>query len=177
MALRTQQVIAEESGAADVIDPLGGSWYVEALTDKIHLQAKTKIDEILDMGGALRGIESALQQKDIHEAAWQHMRAVEKNERLIIGVNHGVEKGNDTMTLQNLDLGLGERQKDKLSKLRQQRDEISASKALEEIRSGAKGTENMFPLIISAVKADCTLGEIMTAMKDVFGTYMAPSGF
>lgn len=177
VALRTQQIIAEESGAADVVDPLGGSWYVEELTDRIYLQAREKIDAILEKGGALRGIESALQQKEIHEAAWQHMRDVEEGERLIIGVNHGVQKGNDSIAVQNLDIELGERQKNKLSLLRQQRDEINASKALENIRAGAKGTDNMFPLVISAVKADCTLGEIMAAMKDVFGTYMAPSGF
>jgi methylmalonyl-CoA mutase N-terminal domain/subunit len=177
VALRTQQIIAEESGAADVIDPLGGSWYVEELTERIHHQAKAKIDEILELGGALMAIESALQQREIHEAAWQHMRAVEKNERLIVGVNHGVQKGNDSIAVQDLDLELDKRQKDKLSIFRRQRDEITASKALEEIRTGAKGTDNMFPLVIRAVKADCTLGEIMAAMKDVFGTYMAPSGF
>jgi methylmalonyl-CoA mutase N-terminal domain/subunit len=177
VALRTQQVIAEESGVADVIDPLGGSWFVEELTGKIYSQSKSKIDEILEKGGALMCIESALQQKEIHEAAWQHLRAVEKGERLIVGVNHGVQQGNDSMPVQNLDLELGERQKDKLSALRQKRDDLAASEALEEIRVGAKGTENMFPLVINAVKADCTLGEIMAAMKDVFGTYMAPSGF
>jgi methylmalonyl-CoA mutase N-terminal domain/subunit len=177
VALRTQQVIAEESGVADVIDPLGGSWFVEELTGKIYSQSKSKIDEILEKGGALMCIESALQQKEIHEAAWQHLRAVEKGERLIVGVNHGVQQGNDSMPVQNLDLELGERQKDKLSALRQKRDDQAASEALEDIRVGAKGTENMFPLVINAVKADCTLGEIMAAMKDVFGTYMAPSGF
>lgn len=177
VALRTQQVIAEESGAADVIDPLGGSWYVEDLTEKIHSQANAKIEQILDNGGALTCIESALQQKEIHEAAWQHMRAVEKGERLIVGVNHGVQEGNETIPIQNLDLKLGERQKIRLSDIRSKRDAVAAIEALEAISDGARSNQNMFPLVIDAVKVDCTLGEIMSAMKEVFGTYMAPSGF
>ncbi len=177
VALRTQQVIAEESGAADVIDPLGGSWYVEDLTEKIHTQANAKIEQILDSGGALLCIESALQQKEIHEAAWQHMRAVEKGERLIVGVNHGVQEGNESIPIQNLDLELGERQKVRLSDIRSKRNATAALGALDAIRDGARGNQNMFPLVIDAVKVDCTLGEIMSVMKEVFGTYMAPSGF
>jgi methylmalonyl-CoA mutase N-terminal domain/subunit len=118
-----------------------------------------------------------LQQKEIHEAAWQHMRAVEKGERLIVGVNHGVQEGNESIPIQNLDLELGERQKVRLSVIRSKRNATAALGALDAIRDGARGNQNMFPLVIDAVKVDCTLGEIMSVMKEVFGTYMAPSGF
>ncbi len=177
VALRTQQIIAEESGAANVVDPLGGSYLVEKLTEEIYQQARSKILEIESMGGAMEAIEAGFQQREIHESAWDHLSKVEANERLIVGVNHGTLEDETIPPVLKVDTELGERQTKKLEKLRSQRDNDAAMAALEQIRVVAEGEQNLFPFVIDALKADCTLGEIMGAMKDVFGTWMAPSGF
>ncbi|MDP6869741.1 MAG: methylmalonyl-CoA mutase family protein [Candidatus Poseidoniaceae archaeon] len=177
VALRTQQIIAEESGAANVADPLGGSHLVEFLTDEIYRKSKEKIETIEKMGGAMKAIESGFQQKEIHEAAWKHQSDVENDDRLIVGVNHGVLDEEKMPPLLKPDPALGEKQRIKLQELRKARDEINVQKCLGEIKSCAAGDGNMFPLVIDALKANCTLGEIMGAMKEIFGTWMAPSGF
>ncbi len=177
VALRTQQIIAEESGAASIVDPLGGSYFVEMLTEEIYDQARSKIHDIEKIGGALKAIEAGFQQKEIHEAAWEHLTQVESGDRKIVGVNHGVLEEADMPPVLKPDPNLGIRQKDKLARLRESRNSEDAENALELIRKGADGNQNLFPLVIEALKCDCTLGEIISAMKDVFGTWMAPSGF
>jgi methylmalonyl-CoA mutase N-terminal domain/subunit len=176
VALRTQQIIAEESGAANVVDPLGGSYLVEELTDAIYSQAMDKILEIEKLGGAMAAIEAGHQQREIHESAWSHQSKVESGDRLIVGVNHGLLEEEGMPPLLKPDPSLGERQKTKLTNIRSNRNNEAAMAALEVISNGAKTSENLFPLVMDALKADCTLGEIMNAMKDVFGTWMAPSG-
>jgi methylmalonyl-CoA mutase N-terminal domain/subunit len=177
VALRTQQIIAEESGAASVVDPLGGSHLVEMLTDEIYNQSKSKILEIEDMGGALKAIEAGFQQREIHESAWQHLTQVESGDRNIVGVNHGVLEEGEMPPVLKPDPNLGLMQKEKLAKLRESRNHESVKVSLQSIREGAAGDTNLFPLVIEALKHDCTLGEIIGAMKDEFGTWMAPSGF
>ena len=177
VALRTQQIIAEESGVANVVDPLGGSHLVEMLTEEIYQQSKNKILEIEKMGGAMRAIEAGFQQKEIHESAWAHLTKVESGERKIIGVNHGVLEEEEMPPLLKPDPELGEKQKEKLAKIRISRDNNSVEKALDAIRIASAGDDNLFPLVIEALKENCTLGEIISAMKSEFGTYMAPSGF
>ena len=177
VALRTQQIIAEESGVANVVDPLGGSHLVEMLTEEIYQQSKNKILEIEKMGGAMRAIEAGFQQKEIHESAWTHLTKVESGERKIIGVNHGVLEEEEMPPLLKPDPELGEKQKEKLAKIRNSRDNNSVEKALDAIRIASAGDDNLFPLVIEALKENCTLGEIISAMKSEFGTYMAPSGF
>ncbi|MBT4065858.1 MAG: methylmalonyl-CoA mutase [Euryarchaeota archaeon] len=177
VALRTQQIIAEESGAASVVDPLGGSHLVEMLTTEIYDAARAKITEIEEMGGALKAIEAGFQQREIHEAAWNHLMQVESGDRKIVGVNHGVLEEEKMPPVLKPDSELGSRQRKKLSALRSARDSESVELALQNIREGAAGDSNLFPLVIAALKQDCTLGEIVSAMKDVFGTWMAPSGF
>ena len=177
VALRTQQIIAEESGVANVVDPLGGSHLVEMLTEEIYQQSKNKILEIEKMGGAMRAIEAGFQQKEIHESAWTHLTKVESGERKIIGVNHGVLEEEEMPPLLKPDPELGEKQKEKLAKIRNSRDNNSVEKALDAIRTASAGDDNLFPLVIEALKENCTLGEIISAMKSEFGTYMAPSGF
>jgi methylmalonyl-CoA mutase N-terminal domain/subunit len=176
VALRTQQIIAEESGAANVVDPLGGSYLVEELTDTIYSQAMEKILEIEKLGGAMAAIEAGHQQREIHESAWSHQSQVESGDRLIVGVNHGLLEEEGMPPLLKPDPTLGERQKSKLANLRSNRNNDEAMAALEAITNGAKTDENLFPLVVDALKADCTLGEIMNAMKEIFGTWMAPSG-
>jgi methylmalonyl-CoA mutase, N-terminal domain len=177
VALRTQQIIAEESGAASVVDPLGGSYLVEMLTSEIYDAAKAKILEIETMGGAMKAIESGFQQREIHEAAWSHLMQVESGERKIVGVNHGVLQDEVMPPVLKPDSELGGKQRKKLEALRSVRDSSAVEIALQKIRDGAAGDDNLFPLVVAALKQDCTLGEIVSAMKDIFGTWMAPSGF
>lgn len=177
VALRTQQIIAEESGVASVVDPLGGSYFVEMLTEEIYQKSLEKILEIEKMGGSMKAIEAGYQQREIHETAWAHLTEVESGERKIVGINYGVLEDEEMPPLLKPDPSLGVRQSEKLSKLRESRNAAAAASALESIAIAARGTDNLFPLVIEALKEDCTLGEIINAMKDVFGTYMAPSGF
>ena len=177
VALRTQQIIAEESGIANVVDPLGGSHLVEMLTDEIYQKSKEKIIEIEAMGGAMRAIEAGFQQREIHETAWEHLTKVESGERKIVGINHGVLEDEGMPPVLKPDPELGNIQSKKLSKIRATRNNEDAKLALQAITEGANGTDNLFPLVIDALRKDCTLGEIISAMKEVFGTYMAPSGF
>jgi methylmalonyl-CoA mutase N-terminal domain/subunit len=177
IALRTQQIIAEESGAADVIDPLGGSHYVEYLTNKIYDESMSMITEIDSMGGAMSAIKEGWQQRQIHNSAYKHLKDVESGERKIVGVNHGTMDENNPIKAMKLDDKLGEAQRNKLELLRMNRNTESVNLALESIRNAAKSNDNLFPLVLDAIRSDCTLGEIMQAMKDEFGTWMAPSGF
>ena len=177
VALRTQQIIAEESGAADVVDPLGGSYHVEQLTKRIHDEALEQIHAIERLGGAMKAIEQGWQQREIHNAAYSHLNDVEVGKRKIVGVNHGTMDEDSVPEVLKLDPSVGESQENKLALLRSQRDQLQCENLLEQIRKAAQGNENLFPHVINAVKSGCTLGEIMQAMKDIFGTWMAPSGF
>lgn len=125
----------------------------------------------------MKAIEAGFQQREIHESAWTHLTQVESGERKIIGLNHGVLEDEEMPPLLKPDPELGDKQREKLAHLRAGRNNDSASEALASIRSAAAGSENLFPLVIDALRVDCTLGEIISAMKEEFGTYMAPSGF
>lgn len=177
VALRTQQVIAEESGAADVVDPLGGSHHVEYLTEKIYSLARSEIEKIDSYGGALKAMEDGYQQRAIHDAAWEHLQQVESGERKIVGVNHGLmDEGEGPETL-TLDPAIAQTQLDNLANLKKSRDMEKVKQCLAAVSSCANGEENIFPLIIEAVRNNCTLGEVMNSMKEIFGTYRSPSGF
>jgi methylmalonyl-CoA mutase N-terminal domain/subunit len=177
VALRTQQIIAEESGAADVVDPLGGSYHVEALTKQIHDLALEQIEKIESLGGAMKAIEQGWQQREIHNAAYQHLNDVESERRKIVGVNHGLMDDDSVTEVLKLDPSVGEEQCRRLENLRKSRDSERVKTCLAAIVKAAESDENLFPHVLFAVKNDCTLGEIVQAMKDVFGTWMAPSGF
>ncbi len=177
IALRTQQIIAEESGAADVIDPLGGSHYVEYLTNEIYDNALAMITEIDSKGGAMSAIKEGWQQRQIHNSAYNHLKDVESGDRKIVGVNYGMMDENNPIKAMKLDDKLGERQREKLALLRKTRDNRAVNEVLNSIREAARNNDNLFPIVLDAVRAECTLGEIMQALKDEFGTWMAPSGF
>lgn len=177
VALRTQQIIAEESGVADVVDPLGGSYHVEYLTKKIHDLALEQISKIEALGGSMKAIEQGWQQREIHNAAYQHMNDVESGKRKIVGVNHGLMDDETETEVLKLDPAVGKEQCLRLEELRANRDAQTVELCLDAIRSAAQSEENLFPHVLHAVKNDCTLGEIIQALKDVFGTWMAPSGF
>lgn len=177
IALRTQQIIAEESGVADVADPLGGSFHVETLTQQIYDMSKEQISIIEDMGGAMAAIEEGWQQREIHNSAFKHLKEVESGERKIVGVNHGVMEENLQHKPMMINAEVEKNQREKLETWRMGRDSSEVETALSDITDACKTEQNLFPLVISALRVKCTLGEIMNAMKNEFGTWMAPSGF
>lgn len=177
VALRTQQIIADESGVASVVDPMGGSWLVESLTKNIKEEARREITNIDALSGALKAIEEGYQQRAIHDSAWQHQKDVESGSRKIIGLNHGIGEDEIAPTPQPIDPEVAALQVTRLSQMRESRDATRADAALAAIGKAASGGENLFPQVMHAVKCECSLGEIIIAMKQIFGSYRAPSGF
>ena len=177
VALRTQQIIAEESGVADAVDPMAGSWHVEELTKAIYDASHQLIEEIESKGGALAAIEDGWQQQEIHLSAYKYLNEIERNERNIVGVNYGMMDEKEDIPILKTDATLGERQSARLHELRKNRNAESVAQSLDAIRNAAEDGTNLFPVVLDAVRHRATLGEIMNAMKDEFGTYMAPSGF
>jgi len=177
IALRTQQILAEETGVADVVDPMAGSYHVEALTDRIENEAYALICQIDEMGGALAALKTGFQQRRIHESAWKQTMDVEALNRKVVGVNHA-RMGNETeIEGQMIDPEIAEQQQVKFVQLCNQRNPSEVEAALSALTLAASTNTNLFPLILKAVKAYCSVGEIMNALKTEFGTWMAPSGF
>jgi len=175
IALRTQQLIAYESGVTDTVDPLAGSYYIERLTKEIEERAKDYIRRIDEMGGAVRAIEKGFVQREIQDSAYQYQREIEKEQRVVIGLNRfQVEEGKPTNLLR-VDPAVRVSQVERLQKLRSARDASAVETALAGLRKGAEGNENLMPLIFEAVKAYATLGEICDVLRDVFGEYRAAS--
>jgi methylmalonyl-CoA mutase N-terminal domain/subunit len=177
IALRTQQIIAEESGVANIGDPLGGSFLVEGLTSKIYDLAKEEIEKIDSLGGSLKAIESGYQQRQIHQAAYDFQKEIESGERKIIGVNYALSDEEETSAIQSIDSSIRKNQSDRISEIISKRDNKNCEKLLLEIKKLCNTSENLFPKVIDAVRARCTIGEITNAMQDVFGDYHPPSGF
>jgi methylmalonyl-CoA mutase, N-terminal domain len=173
VALRTQQIIAHESGVAEAVDPLAGSYLIEYLTDEIETLATDYISKIDDMGGALQSIEKGFMQNEIQNAAYEAQQAIERGEQVIVGVNQfRVEEG---LTLERLkvDPAIEVAQKAKLRELRETRDQRLAEELLEKLKTAAMGTENLMPLFIECVENDITLGEICNTLRVVWGEYVA----
>lgn len=172
LALRTQQLLAYESGVTDTIDPLAGSYYIETLTDKIEKEAYDYIDKIDRMGGAVAAIEQGYMQQEMAAHAYEYQHEVELGKRTVIGVN----KFNDSKKLAEqdvltADLSVGERQIARLEKMKAARDNDAVKAALKKLREAAKGTENLMPYLIDAVKTYATLGEICGVLREEFGEY------
>jgi len=170
VALRTQQIIANESGVSDVIDPLGGSWAIEALTDEIEGRAEVYLRKIDELGGMVHAISKGYVQREIQEAAYAWQKQVEAKEQVVVGVN-AYRADDPPVTVMRVDPALEERQAASLKAFRARRDGTAAKQAVEAVRVGARGKENLMPLILAAVKAEATLGEISDALRDVFGEY------
>jgi methylmalonyl-CoA mutase N-terminal domain/subunit len=170
IALRTQQIIANESGAADVIDPLGGSWAVEAMTDEIEGRALEYIRKIDEMGGMVHAISKGYVQREIQEAAYAWQRQVEAKEQVVVGVN-AFQADDPPVPVMKVDPALEARQVERLQAFKAARRKDEVARALEAVRAGARGKENVMPLFLAAVKAEATLGEISDALRDVFGEY------
>lgn len=174
LALRTQQIIAYESGVADVIDPLAGSYYIESMTDRFEQEAEKIINKILDSGGAVSVIENGWMQREILNSAYSHQVDIENNEKTIVGVNKFTEGDKIEVNLTNIDLSVRDVQTERLRLLKQKRDNVVVQSSLNILRETAKNEgANLMPPILSAVKAYATLGEICDCMRDVFGEYVA----
>jgi len=172
IALRTQQILAFESGAADTVDPLGGSYFLEALTNKIEAGVWDYLKKIEDMGGMLKAIEEGYVQREIQESAFKYQKKVEKGEQVVVGLNDYVAKGEKTQfRLHYPPKGLESAQKEKLRRLRKRRSSSKTKKALETLKKAAESGQNLMPPIIAAVEAEGTLGEISDVLREVYGTF------
>lgn len=174
IALRTQQILAYESGVADVIDPLGGSYFVEDLTNRLEAEAREYIKTIDSMGGALAAIEKGFQQKEIQEAAYRYQMQVENKERIIVGVNEFVVAEEEHPEILRVDPAIGQRQVEKLRRLRATRDNAAVERMLDRIEQAARGTENLVPIMVEAVENRVTLGEISHRLRKVWGEQREP---
>ncbi len=172
VALRTQQVIAHESAVCDTVDPLAGSYYVEYLTDQIEARAQDYIDQIDRMGGAVAAIEKGFIQKEIQDSAYRYQREIEKNERIVVGLNKfQVAEEEKPKDLLKVDPEVGNKQLARLKELKSARDNASVQQALAELKTAAEGTANLMPPILKAVQVLATLGEICDTLRDVWGEY------
>ncbi|HCZ05930.1 MAG TPA: methylmalonyl-CoA mutase [Thermotogae bacterium] len=172
LALRTQQIIAYESGVADTVDPLGGSYYIEYLTNMIEEEAIKYIEKIDELGGMVKAIEMGYPQREIHESAYKQQLKIENGEETVVGVNAFQEE--ETKEIENIlkvDPALEEKQKQRLKRLRETRDNAAVESSLMALRQAAKSGENLMPFIINAVKNKATIGEITDVLRDVFGEY------
>lgn len=172
IALRTQQIVAYESGLADVVDPLGGSYYVEAMTNAIEAEAKEYIRKIDEMGGAVEAIDKGYIQKEIQDSAYAWQMAVESGEKTIVGVNKFTMEEPPVEGLLKVDSSAGEFQKNKLAKVKAERDNVKVQEELKKLEVAAADEEvNLMPVILDCVRAYCSLGEICGVLRKVFGEY------
>ncbi|RYE24016.1 MAG: methylmalonyl-CoA mutase [Sphingobacteriales bacterium] len=171
IALRTQQIIANESGATDTVDPLAGSFYVEELTNQVEAAAWKLIEKIDAMGGSVKAIEAGFIQEEIARSAYQYNKDIENGDKIIVGVNKFTTKEKDTTPVFKIDDSIRVVQSEKLAKLRTRRDNFKADACLAEIKRIAETEENLMPAVIDAVESLCTLGEIADTLRDVWGEY------
>jgi methylmalonyl-CoA mutase N-terminal domain/subunit len=171
LALRTQQIIAYETGVANLADPLGGSYFVEKLTSDLEEEALAYFDTIDRMGGMVDAIEKGYPQREIAESAYKFQQAVEARDKVIVGVNEFVSEEDEAIGTLYIDETTAERQLAKLNRLRQTRDNGRVRAALDALRQGARGSANTMPLLIDAVRAYATIGEMCDALRDVWGEY------
>jgi methylmalonyl-CoA mutase N-terminal domain/subunit len=176
IALRTQQILAEESGTANTIDPLGGSYLVEELTDEIESRAREYLEEIDRQGGALVAIENGYIQGEIQDAAYRQQLKLEQGEIHQVGVNIYPLEEDLPLELLSVDPTLEKEQKKRLSQLRKQRDSSRVNRLLNDLQETARGTENLMPLLIDCVEGEATLGEITSALREVWGEFR-PQGW
>ncbi len=174
IALRTQQVLAYENGVGDVADPLGGSYFIEDMTNRLEAEANEYIQTIDKMGGSLVAIEQGFQQKEIQEAAYRFQMQVEAKERVIVGVNDFVNAREDEPDLLRVDPALGQQQAERLRKLRATRDTAAAEALLQKLETAAHGTNNLLPIMVECVESKVTLGEISHCLRRVWGEQREP---
>ena len=178
IALRTQQIIAEESGVADVVDPLGGSYYIEWLTDKIEEEAMKYIERIDEMGGMIKAIESGYVQREIQKSAYEKQKAIDSGEITVVGVNKYQIEEEIQIEILRIDERVVRKQIERLKRFRENRDASAVQQVLDKLKKAAeKEDENLMPYVLDAVRVKATLGEITDALREVFGEYRAPEIF
>ncbi|HEY51419.1 MAG TPA: methylmalonyl-CoA mutase [Dehalococcoidia bacterium] len=175
LALRTQQILAYESGVADTVDPVGGSYYIEWLTNRIEEGVQQYIATIDKMGGALEAIKRGYIQREIRRSAYNHQKAVDAGDQVVVGVNKYTSEEPLDLELLEIDESVARKQIERLQKLKSGRDKEKVRQTLEKVRQVAESTENIMPALIEAVKAYATVGEISDALRGVFGEYKEPS--
>jgi methylmalonyl-CoA mutase N-terminal domain/subunit len=171
LALRTQQIIAHESGVANVVDPLGGSYFVEKLTSDMEAEALAYFDQIDRMGGMVAAIERGFPQKEIAESAYRFQQSVERKEKIIVGVNDFVQEDEPPIEILYIDESAADKQLAKLERLRKSRNGDAVARALDRLREAARGRANVMPPILDAVRAYATVGEMCDALREVWGEY------
>jgi methylmalonyl-CoA mutase N-terminal domain/subunit len=176
IALRTQQVLGYESGVADTADPLGGSWFIESLTDELEERAQVLMDQVDERGGAVEAIESGWMKREIEESAYRIAQTTESGERVVVGVNRFADDDEEPVEIQELDPELQERQLDRLKRVREERDQSAVDAALKSLEENARGTENLLYGMREALIAHATLGEVSDALREVFGEYEPGGG-
>jgi methylmalonyl-CoA mutase N-terminal domain/subunit len=173
IALRTQQLLANEAGGTDTADPLGGSFFVEALTDELELKARELIGRVDEIGGAVAAVEQGFVQGEIEEAAFRYTQNVESGERVIVGVNRYSEAEAEQIELLQIDPQAERRQLERTARVRAERDAASAQAELARVREAARGSENLLPPLRDALAAYCTIGELCEVLREEFGMYDA----
>jgi methylmalonyl-CoA mutase N-terminal domain/subunit len=171
VALRTQQVIAEESGATDTLDPLAGCFYVESMTNQIEAQIDDYIKKIDSMGGTLTAIDQGYIQKEIQNSAYRFQKEIEGNERVYVGINKYTMEEPPPTNLLRVDMSVQDVETEKLKKLRASRDQVAWKKALDNLREVSKTDQNVVPAVMAAVKAKATVGEVCDVWREIFGEY------
>jgi methylmalonyl-CoA mutase N-terminal domain/subunit len=171
LALRTQQVIAHETGVVNGIDPLGGAWHVEALTNRLEAEAYAYFDRIEQLGGMVEAIKQNFPQREIAEASYRYQSEVESGQRLVVGVNAHTVADEETIPTLKIDPALEQQQIARVRGVRERRDPGPAASALAALRRAAAGTENLMPPIVDAARADVTMGEICDALRETWGTW------
>ena len=173
--MRTQQIIAEESGVTNTIDPLAGSFFIEAQTNRLEAQAYDYFQRIHALGGVLPAIDKGFFQGEISDAAYRYQREIDNGTRNLVGVNAYQDEKPVTIPILAMDPEGYKRQVDRIMEIRQARDQGRVGQALDRLRIACQGTENTMPYILDAVRAYATLGEIVSVMKEVFGKYEEPT--
>ena len=172
LALRTQQILAHETGLADVVDPLAGSYYVESLTESIETKTIELMNKIDDLGGAILAIENNFQQNEISNTAFEYQKEIENKEQIIVGLNKYEDINNDTIPLQNIDQDAIDDQLNRLKEFKQDRNYKNVTSSLKKLEISLTNNDNLLPIIIECIKNNCTLGEICQMMRDVHGEYL-----
>ena len=173
IALRTQQIVAFESGVTDTVDPLAGSYFVENLTNQIEFEANKLIQQIDQMGGSVMAIENGFMQNKIADSAYAYQKNIESGEKIIVGVNKFISEIKNPIPLLKIDESIRQDQINKLNKIKEARNQANVESCLMAIKQAAKGTDNLMPVVIEAVENYCTLGEIADTLRSVYGEYQA----
>ncbi len=175
IALRTQQIIAHESGAADTVDPIAGSYYVESLTNTLEQEAQKIMDRVDDLGGAVAAIESGYMQSEIQEASVAYQREVESGERVVVGVNQYIDENENATPIFRPNLEVARAQLEQLAKVRAGRDQAAVDASLTRLRDAARGDINLMEPIMEAVRTYATLGEMCGVLREEWGEYTPPT--